>query len=97
MASKVVWSPEALEDVEAIARYIARDSPHYAATVVEKILATVKIFEAFPHVGRVVPELGDPAILECFAYSYRIVYRVSLDSVMIVTVIHGKRLLDPLP
>ena len=36
----VVWSPEALEDVEAIAAYIARDSNFYAAAVVEKMLVT---------------------------------------------------------
>ena len=32
----VVWSPEALDDVDDIARYIARDSAFYAAAVVEK-------------------------------------------------------------
>ena len=36
----VVWSPEALEDVNDIAAYIARDSAFYAAAVVEKLLAT---------------------------------------------------------
>jgi hypothetical protein len=37
----VVWSPEALENVEDIAAYIdiARDSVFYAAAVVEKMLA----------------------------------------------------------
>ena len=30
----VVWSPEALEDVNDIAAYIARDSGFYAAAVV---------------------------------------------------------------
>jgi len=35
----VVWSPEALEDADDIAGYIARDSVFYAAAVVEKMLA----------------------------------------------------------
>jgi toxin ParE1/3/4 len=38
MAYSVVWSPNALDDVDEIAAYITRDSPTYAAAVVEKIL-----------------------------------------------------------
>ena len=38
MAYRVVWSAKAVEDVEAIATYIARDSPFYAAAVVQKLV-----------------------------------------------------------
>ena len=31
---------------------------------------------------------------ECFVYSYRLIYRVENDHVLIVAVIHGKRLLE---
>jgi plasmid stabilization system protein ParE len=40
MAYQVVWSPKAIEDVEEIASYIAKDSVAYAAAVVRKILDT---------------------------------------------------------
>ena len=40
MDYQVVWSPEAVADVEAIASYIARDSAAYGQAVVEKILET---------------------------------------------------------
>ena len=43
----VVWSPEALEDVDAIAAYIARDSIFYAAAVVEKMLAAAADLNRF--------------------------------------------------
>ncbi|MGF1675799.1 MAG: type II toxin-antitoxin system RelE/ParE family toxin, partial [Rivularia sp. (in: cyanobacteria)] len=33
MAYQVVWSPKALDDVEAIAVYISRDSASYTAAV----------------------------------------------------------------
>ena len=39
MEYEVKWSPRAVEDVEAIAAYIAADSPSYAAAVVKKIAA----------------------------------------------------------
>jgi len=38
MAYQVVWSSTAIEDVEAIATYISRDSAAYAAAVVQKIM-----------------------------------------------------------
>ena len=56
MDYQVVWSPEALADVEAIASYIARDSAAYARAVVEKILETARQLCEFPFLGRMVPE-----------------------------------------
>ncbi len=38
MAHLVVWSPRAVDDVDAIAAFIAEDSGAYAASVVRTIL-----------------------------------------------------------
>lgn len=95
MAYRVEWSPRALEDVEALAAYIAADSPAYAASVVKKILETTRNLSQFPFAGREVPELGEANLREQFAYSYRIIYRVRDETVTIVAVIHTKRLLEP--
>jgi len=92
MAYRVVWSPKALEDVEAIASYIFRDSPAYAAAVVEKILDTTQTLTQYPTSGRLVP-FGDEEVWEQLAYSYRIIYRIQ-EQVMIIAVIHGKKQLD---
>jgi toxin ParE1/3/4 len=94
MAYQVVWSPKAIEDVEEIASYIAKDSVAYAAAVVRKILDTTGNLSNFPLSGRIVPELGDPAIREKLVYSYRVIYRVEVEIITIAAVIHGKRLLD---
>jgi toxin ParE1/3/4 len=66
MAFVVEWSPEAVEDLEAIAEYIARDSRFYAQSVVRKMLDTAASLVDFPEVGRVVPELGQNNIRERF-------------------------------
>lgn len=94
MAHIVVWSPRAIDDVDAIAAYIAEDSESYAASVVRTILEKTRRLSGFPFIGRVVPEFGDDAIREVFAYSYRIVYRIGTDEITIAAVIHGKRLLE---
>ncbi len=93
MAYAVVWSPRAIEDVDAIAAYIARDSPAYASAVVSKILDATRSLSTFPLSGRIVPEFDDEYIREKIVYSYRVIYRVEDDVVTIATVIHGKQIL----
>ncbi|WP_022947404.1 type II toxin-antitoxin system RelE/ParE family toxin [Methylohalobius crimeensis] len=94
MDLEVKWSPEAIEDLEAIAEYIARDSEYYARAVVTEILSVSRSTGEFPLIGRIVPEIGDEHIRERFIYSYRLVYRVESVRILIVAVIHGKRLLE---
>ena len=94
MDSKIVWSPEAVEDIESIAEYISRDSEFYASSVVTKIVDIAGSLGKFSLIGRVVPELNDESIRECFIYSYRIIYRLEKESILILAVVHGKRLLE---
>ena len=96
MDYRVSWSRTALDDVDAIAEYINRDSPAYTRAVVNKIRDKVRKLTNFPNAGRIVPELDNEAIRECFVYSYRLVYRVQNNDVLIVAVVHGRRLLEPL-
>ena len=37
--TQVIWAPQAIEDVEAIRAYVARDSAHYANLLVDIIKA----------------------------------------------------------
>ena len=94
MGLELEWSPEAREDLESIAEYIARDSPFYARAVVKEVLAVSRSIPKFPLIGRVVPEIGDDSIRERFIYSYRLVCRIEPARVLIVAVMHGKRLLE---
>ena len=96
MDYRVSWSPTALNDVDSIAEYINRDSPAYTRAVVNKIIDIARKLEAFPNAGRIVPELGDEEIREQFVYSYRIIYRIQNNEVLIIAVVHGRRLLEPL-
>ncbi|MGH9890621.1 MAG: hypothetical protein ACREA0_01280 [bacterium] len=43
MDLRVEWSPEALEDIEALADYISRDSEFYARSVVSKDAAQIRV------------------------------------------------------
>jgi len=83
-----------LADVEAIATYIASDSPSYANAVTRKIVALTRTLRDFPRSGRKVPELDDENIRELIAYSYRIIYRVGGRAVIVAAIVHGKRSLE---
>ena len=93
MAYRVIWSPRALADVEAIAAYIALDSRTYAKAVVKTIVRSTRTLRRFPRSGRKVPEFDDENARELIAYSYRIIYTIEPKQVTIAAVIHGKRML----
>ena len=85
----VLWSPQAIEDVESIRAFIARDSTRYSDLVVESLVAAVARLEKFPESGRVVPEFGAPDLREVIWRGYRVVYRLRPSFVEIATVFHG--------
>lgn len=91
MAYELRWSHSALEDVEDIARYLAREAPFYAQAVVERIVAKAVASVDFPLSGRVVPEWNRPEYRETFVYSYRVIYRISGRAVIVAAIVHGSR------
>jgi toxin ParE1/3/4 len=94
MAHRVDWSRRALHDLESIAEYIAADSPTYAGIVVKKVVAQAKTLADFPRAGRKVPEFDDDNTRELLVYSYRMIYRLQDDAIVIAAVIHGRRILQ---
>jgi addiction module RelE/StbE family toxin len=94
MAYEVIWSDDAYADIDQIAAYIAKDSPYHAQRVVEQIIEKSRSLDQFPERGRVVPEIGNPALREVFVYSYRMIYEVTERQVHVLSVIHGARLME---
>ena len=92
---EVRWTPQAADDLESIAEYIARDSPHYASLFASDLLTKVEELSIFPARGRVVPETRKDDIREVFFGNYRIIYRVKETAVEVLTIYHGSRILDP--
>ena len=89
--TSVIWSLQAIRDIESIRAFIAQDSPAYAELEARRILAAVERLQLFPESGRLVPERGDTAIREVVASPYRIVHRLREGVVEIVTVFRASR------
>lgn len=91
--ARVVWSSVARDDLKALVTFIKADSPGYARTFGLHIQQRVEQLCHFPESGRKVPEDKAGTYRELIIGSYRAVYRVDHDTVTIVTLIHGARLL----
>ena len=91
---KIIWSEEALKDIEEIISFISKDSELYAVNFASKIISAVETLRMFPEIGRIVPEYADPKIKEIIYRNYRIVYQIEDRAVEIITVSHGIKLLE---
>ncbi|MCC5605599.1 type II toxin-antitoxin system RelE/ParE family toxin [Nostoc sp. CHAB 5834] len=89
--AEVIWTSQALTDLEAIGNFIARDAPSFAQVFVDRVFQSVERLQQFPLSGRVVPEIAQEDIREIIFGNYRIVYLVSNDQVNILTVFHSSR------
>ncbi len=87
----VNWTEAALADLQAIEAYIARRSPQYGRSLVERLFASTGRLADFPQLGAEVPEYEDESLRELLESPYRVVYRVYVDRVDVVAVVHGAR------
>lgn len=95
----VIWSNQALEDIEGIAAYISDDSVYHAERVVEAFLAAGNSLTQNAQRGPKIPELNIETLRELFVYSYRLIYELDTTAreVQILAALHGRRLLTSHP
>ena len=88
------WSREARENLAEIEDFIARDSLERAVRFTDALIDhTEAMLADSPGSGRIVPEIGNPDIRELIYRGYRIVYRITVDGLDILSVFEGHRLL----
>jgi len=89
---QVNWTAPALDDLDGIFEFIARDAPSYAQSFVQKIMESTERLEDFPLSGRPAPEAKNDEIREVIFQGYRILYWiVNNDRIDIIAVVHGSR------
>jgi toxin ParE1/3/4 len=93
---KVVWSQTATERLTDIFAYISRDSERYALRMIDRITARSKQIGYAPESGQIVMEYEHPQVREVIEGSYRVIYRVESNRVVVLAVIHGARILPSL-
>lgn len=90
---RIKWTNEALMRLFEMEDFISQDSPERAEKFVDQIIEHAETLSDKPLRGRTVPEISNPDIRELIFKKYRIVYRIKGNSLYILTVFEGHRLL----
>jgi toxin ParE1/3/4 len=93
MGFKVILTSQSQNDLEAIVTFIAKDNPGRARTFGNELIDRALCVAAFPELGRVVPEIGEPAVREIIHGAYRIIYEIfpGREIVYVLRFWHGAR------
>lgn len=89
--AEIIWTEPALQELEAIAEYIALDNPAAASHLVREIFAKTERLEDFPQSGRIPPELPESVYRELVIPPCRIFYRDEEQRVLILYVMREER------
>lgn len=89
--AEVIWTEPALDDLDAIADYIALDKPGAAKRLVQEVFARVEQLAKFPLSGSKPRELGGTPYRQLVIRPLRIFYRVSAEKVYLVYVMRGEQ------
>ncbi len=91
----VRFAPAADAELLAVIARIGADSPSAAVAFRDKALHTLSRLRDFPDSGRTLPEYPALPFREVIVAPYRFFYQVKGNTVWIVAVWHGARLVDP--
>ncbi len=93
MARPVVWSNPAVDDLEAAVIFISKDSEAYARSLAQLAIDAAESLRSFPNRGHHLPDPKLSRFRELIVGSYRLIYLVEKERVLIVAVLHGHRAL----
>ena len=89
--AEVIWTEPALQELSAIAEYIALDNPAAASRLVEEVFDKTDRLEDFPQSGRTPPELPNSVYREVVVPPCRIFYCENDKRVFVLYVMREER------
>lgn len=94
MRKEIRWTKTAVQDLDGIIPYIAENNPYNAEKIFKGIRKECENLANFERAGRIVPELKIQNIhiyRELLVIPWRIIYRVSENTVYILAIFDGRR------
>ena len=89
--AEVIWTEPALQELDALAEYIALDDPAAASLLVKTVLDKTKRLQDFRRSGRIPPELPHSVYREIVVPPCRIFYRLEDTQVFLLFVLREER------
>jgi len=90
--ARITWAESAIQELDAIADYIALDKPQAAHELVQQVFAAVKRLQQFPLMGSAPLELRGLPYRQLIVPPCRIFYRLEKKVVYIVHILRGEQL-----
>ena len=88
---RAYWLKQATNDLEQIYDFISHDSIYYAMKTINSTYSKIEIIKEYPYIGRAVLEIDNKMIREYIYKSYRIIYEIDSDVILILRVWHSAR------
>ncbi len=88
---RLIWTEPALNDLEAIAEYIALDKPDAARRYVQRVFEAVERLTRFPKSGSIPPEIPHLPYRQVVVPPCRVFYRTEGQDILIVFVMRSER------
>ena len=86
---QVNWTDSALQDLNDIGDYIAKDSLRYAEMTVLRLFESVDILESHPLSGVITHEFENESIRQIIRGDYRIVYHIINEFRIDILTVHN--------
>ena len=91
--ARLIWTEPALNDLEAIAEYIALDKPDAAKGYVRRVFAAAERLTRFPKSGSIPKEIPHLPYRQISVPPCRIFYRIDGEIVLIIHVMRSEQML----
>jgi len=88
--AELIWTESALEDLAAIADYIALENTEAAKSLVQRIFAHVALLKQHPELGSRPPEIRRLRYRQIVEPPCRVFYHYEEPRVFILHVMHGE-------
>lgn len=93
MGHKVIFTPQAQDDLREIVSFIARQNPERAQSFGNELIDHALTLAEMPERGRTVPDISDPSVREIVHRPYRIIYELfpKQNAIYVLRFWHGAR------
>ena len=88
MVEKIIWSPQARDDLDGIYLSLSDFNELYAKNWASKVFDKVDLIKQFPHIGIIIKEKEVSFIREISVGNYKIAYAVLDQEIRILKIVH---------
>ena len=89
--AEIIWTEPALDDLDAIAGYIALDKPGAAKRIVRKIFSRIELIAVFPKSGGKPRDLIGTPYRQVVVSPVKVFYRIGGDRIYVIYVMRGEQ------